>query len=138
LAETGKFKRKKPHNKRVQGTARTTPPLTRSVRSIKETSMSKSFSGFCPDFEKWPKRWMGFREGIPFGERIIDIFKPFIDDLIDSKYTEKTIKRHIDNLSLLGGEIIRYINMDPDLRNSNALDLLMENIGSDGGPCAGT
>jgi len=77
---------------------------------------------------------MGFPEDIPFGERIIDIFSPFIKSLIDSKYTEKTIKRHIDNLWLLGGEIIRDINMDTDLRNSHTLDVLMENIGSDGGP----
>ena len=96
--------------------------------------MSKSFSELCPDFKEWPKRWMGFPEDILFGENLIDIFRPFIEDLIDSKYTVKTIKRHIDNLWLLGGEIIRDINMDPDLRNSNALDVLMENIGSDGGP----
>ena len=96
--------------------------------------MPKSFSQLCPDFEKWPKRWMGFPEDIPFGKKIIDIFRPYIEDLINSKYTEKTIRRHVDNLWLLGGEIIRDINMDPDLRNSNALDVLMKSIGSDGGP----
>jgi len=77
---------------------------------------------------------MGFSEDIPFGKKIVDIFRPFIEDLIDSKYAEKTIKRHIDNLWLLGGEIIRDVNMDTDLRSSDALNLLMENIGSDGGP----
>ena len=94
----------------------------------------KSFSQLCTDFEKWPKRWMGFPEDIRFGKNIIDIFKPFIKDLIDSKYTEKTIRRHIDNLWLLGGELIRDVNMDPDLRRSDAFDLMMANIGSDGGP----
>jgi hypothetical protein len=96
--------------------------------------MSKSFAKLCPDFELWPRRWMGSPEDVPFGEKIVDIFRAFIEDLIESKYAEKTIRKHIDNLWLLGGEIVRKINFDPDLRNSNPLALLMESIGPDGGP----
>jgi hypothetical protein len=77
---------------------------------------------------------MGFPGDIPFGEKIIDIFRPFVEDLVESKYTERTIRKHIDNLWLLGGDLVREINTDPELRNSDVLELLMENIGLDGGP----
>ncbi|MFP4040192.1 MAG: hypothetical protein ACLFS7_06590, partial [Desulfosudaceae bacterium] len=98
--------------------------------------MTKPFSQICPDFEEWPERWMGTPEDIPFGEKIIHIFRPFIADLLHAAYTDKTIRRHIDNLWLLGGEIVREINMAPDLRNTDARDLLMETIGDHGGqPC---
>jgi len=77
---------------------------------------------------------MGVPEDIPFGRKIIHIFRPFIENLIKAAYTEKTIWRHIDNLWLLGGEIVREINMDPDLRDTDARNLLMETIGDHGGP----
>ncbi len=73
-------------------------------------------------------------EDIPFAEKIIDILRPFVEDLMERKYTEKTIRKHIDNLWLLGGELAREINMNPELRNSDAFDVLQENIGPDGGP----
>ena len=77
---------------------------------------------------------MGVPEDIPFGEKLIDHFRPFIEDLINAEYTTKTIQRHLDNLWLLGGELVREINMDPDSRNTDARDLLMETIGDAGGP----
>lgn len=96
--------------------------------------MPKSFNQLCPDFEKWPRRWMFVSKDIPFGEKTIDILRPFVEDLIVRKYTEKSIRKHIDNLWLLGGELVREINMNPELRNSDALAVLQENIGLDGGP----
>ena len=96
--------------------------------------MPKSFYQLCPDFRKWPQRWKGVSEDVPFGEKIIDILRPFVEDLMVRKYTENTIRKHIDNLWLLGGELVREINMNPELRNSDALDVLMKNIGPDGGP----
>ena len=67
---------------------------------------------------------MGVSEDIPFGEKIIDILRPFVEDLMVRKYTENTIRKHIDNLWLLGGELVREINMNPELRNSDALAVL--------------
>jgi hypothetical protein len=96
--------------------------------------MSKSFAEVCPDFDEWPRRWMGSFEDIPFGKKLIEIFRPFVEDLVKSKYAEKTIRRHIDNLWLLGGEIVRKVNFDPSLRSSDTLALLRESIGFDGGP----
>lgn len=52
--------------------------------------------------------------------------------MLSSKLTEKTIKKHIDNLWLLGGELISDINFDPEGHDQLVLELLSENIGPDG------
>ena len=88
----------------------------------------------CPDFYDWPNRWMGQPADIQCGEKVLYVIKPFIEDLLLKGYNDKTIKRHIDNLWLLGGEIIRMVNMDSNLRKTQALDLILDNIGTDGGP----
>jgi hypothetical protein len=96
--------------------------------------MAKSLLEIGLDFDDWPQRWMGLPEDIPYGEEIVSIFMPFAEDLLSKGYKDKTVKKHIDNLWLLGGELIREVNMDPDLRNTEALALLLENIGTYGGP----
>jgi len=85
------------------------------------------------DFYEWPERWKGFPEDVPYGERIIAIYKPFVEELL-SRLSLKTVKRHLDNLWLLGGELIRKINMDPELRNKAPVDLLLDNVDETGGP----
>ncbi len=96
--------------------------------------MAKSLLEICPDFYDWPKRWMGLPENLPYGGKIVSIFRPFAEDLLSKGYRDKTVKKHIDNLWLLGGELIRMVDMDPELRNKEALVLLRENIGTYGGP----
>jgi hypothetical protein len=32
------------------------------------------------DFHEWPERWKGFPEDVPYGERIIAIYKPFVEE----------------------------------------------------------
>ena len=73
-------------------------------------------------------------EDIEYGKQIIAIFEPFIWSLISEKLTRKTIEIHIENLWLLGGELIRLINQDEDNRCRRPLELIMENIRHDGGP----
>lgn len=77
--------------------------------------------------------WEGVPEDIPYGRGIIEIYKPFVEELL-SRYSLKTVKRHLDNLWLLGGELIRSINMNPADRNKAPMKLLLENIDADGGP----
>jgi hypothetical protein len=85
------------------------------------------------DFYEWPKRWKGFPEDVPYGEGIIEIYRPFVEELL-SRYSPKTINRHLDNLWLLGGELIRKINMNPELRKKIPMDLLLDNVDEAGGP----
>ena len=72
-------------------------------------------------------------EDVPYGEGIIEIYKPFVEELL-SRYSLNTVKRHLDNLWLLGGELIRSINMDPEDREKTPMELLLDNIDEIGGP----
>jgi hypothetical protein len=47
---------------------------------------------------------------------------------------KKTIQNHVDNIWLLGGEIIRDVNEEPRLRKSSAEQLVRNVIHEDGGP----
>jgi hypothetical protein len=48
--------------------------------------------------------------------------------------SRKTIRKHVDNLWMLGGEIIRDLHEDPSLRKVAADRLLRDVIYEDGGP----
>src|SRR5437870_9022257 len=73
----------------------------------------------CQDLEEWPRSWMGFAEDIPPGEKMVAYFRPFIEHLIGLNLSQKTIRKHVDNLWTLGGEIIRDLNeTDPDMHGT--------------------
>lgn len=77
---------------------------------------------------------MGVEKDVPPGEELVACFRPFIEHLAVSSLSPKTIRRHVDNLWLLGGEIIRDLNFDPSLRRLSADRLLRKVIHEDGGP----
>src|SRR5437879_8976468 len=88
----------------------------------------------CQDLEEWPRSWMGFAEDIPPGEKMVAYFRPFIEHLIGLNLSRKTIRKHVDNLWILGGEIIRDLNETPSLRKKNVEHILSEVIDDEGGP----
>ena len=77
---------------------------------------------------------MGLEKDLPTGEQLLACLRPFIEQLASSSLTPKTIRRHMDNLWLLGGEIIRDLHYDPSLRKVAAEKLLRNVIHEDGGP----
>ena len=77
---------------------------------------------------------MGVEKDLPTGEELVARLRPFIEHLASSSLSPKTIRRHVDNLWLLGGEIIRDLNYDPSLRKLSADRLLSKVIYEDGGP----
>ena len=95
---------------------------------------SLTIETICPDFQEWPDSWKGEDNDVPFGEGLIEAFRPFIQSLIDAGWTKKTIRNHIDNLWLLGGEIIREVNTFNEYRRMNPRQKLLETIGPEGGP----
>ena len=68
------------------------------------------------------------------GKAIVTVLTPFIEHLIKQGLTKRTLKRHIDNLWALGGEIITGINWDESLRKLSAKDLVINAIDEEGGP----
>jgi hypothetical protein len=77
---------------------------------------------------------MGWEKDLPPGERLVACFRVFIQHLASSSLSGKTIRRHVDNLWLLGGEIIRDMNQTPSLRKIGVERLLRDLIHEDGGP----
>jgi len=77
---------------------------------------------------------MGVEKDVPPGEELVACLWPFVEHLASSSLSPKTIRRHVDNLWLLGGEIIRDLNYDPSLRRLAADRLLSKVIHEDGGP----
>jgi len=57
---------------------------------------------------------MGIPEDKVFGEKLIAELKPFVESLIERGFAKKTMDRHLNNLFLMGGEIIRDVSMDED------------------------
>jgi len=76
---------------------------------------------------------MGFPEDIPPGEQIVAAFRSFLVHLVGLQLSRKTLRKHVDNLWLLGGELIRDVNTTPALRKRPMAALLFEAI-EEGGP----
>jgi len=77
----------------------------------REKWMKKEILDLCTDFYEWPIRWHGVKEDIVVGRRILACFEPYVTELCQARLTKKTKKRHIDNLWLIGGEIVWRVSV---------------------------
>jgi hypothetical protein len=91
-------------------------------------------SACCRDLDNWPRSWMGLEKDLPPGEQLLACLRPFIEHLASSSLSPKTIRNHLDNLWMLGGEIIRDLHEDPSLRKVATERLLRKVVHEDGGP----
>jgi hypothetical protein len=89
---------------------------------------------YCRGLADWPRSWMGWEKDLPPGEKLAARFRPFLEALIGSGLSPKTIQRHVDNLWALGGEIIRHLNENPSLRKKSIEQILDDRIDDEGGP----
>ena len=83
---------------------------------------------------EWPHSWMGSEKDILAGELLVSCFQLFCERLLMTNPTCKTVHKHINNLWLLGGEVIRDLNEDGKLRKIPIDLLLLEILDVDGGP----
>jgi len=81
----------------------------------------------------WPRAWMGMPEDEVFGEKLIVELKPFVESLIERGFAKNTMNRHMGNLFLMGGEIIRSISIDEEYGASPAM-VLRDSVEEEGGP----
>jgi hypothetical protein len=107
---------------------------TARVKHAASSAASSDASAYCRDLDNWPRSWMGLEKDLPPGEGLVACLRPFIQHLASSSLSPKTIRQHVDNLWMLGGEIIRDLNYDPSLRKMAADRLLRNVIHEDGGP----
>ena len=114
--------------------ARTIVKVKTSHQHCTTGAPSSDASAYCRDLDNWPRSWMGVEQDLPPGEQLLACFRPFIEHLASSRLSPKTIRKHVDNLWMLGGEIIRDLNDDPSLRKVTADRLLRHAVHADGGP----
>jgi hypothetical protein len=107
---------------------------TSSVNRAAKPGAVPDVSAYCRDLESWPRSWMGLQEDLPPGEQLLACLRPFIEHLASSTLSPNTIRRHVDNLWLLGGEVIRELHYDPSLRKVAVDRLLRDVVYEDGGP----
>ena len=87
---------------------------------------------YCRDLAEWPQRWMGDERDLLPGQKLVECFTPFLLQLAGSGLSKKTIQKHVDNLWVLGGEIIRDLQETPKLRKTpmhELVDTVLENDG---------
>lgn len=88
----------------------------------------------CPDLHKWPRSWHIEPADIAVGQQIVQALTPFLLHLLNQGQAKTTVRRHRDNLWLLGGEIIRRRHDDDALARQDVTDALSQLIEADGGP----
>ncbi len=76
---------------------------------------------------------MGMPEDLLPGRRIVAYFQPFLEHLGQLNLSKKTLRKHVDNLWVLGGEIIRDLHEAPSLRKVPMEHLVFDLVG-EGGP----
>ena len=111
------------------------PTAAKTSTINRTTTVSPSLlDRYCRGLDTWPRSWMGWEKDLPPGEQLVACFRPFLEDLVASDLSPKTIQKHVDNLWALGGEIIRDQNETPSLRRKTIEQLLDDRINDDGGP----
>jgi hypothetical protein len=86
------------------------------------------------DIDTWPRRWRVEDRDLRPGEQMLILFKPFLLHLLTLGLARKTLRLHRDHLCALGGEIIRRLHEDPQLRRRSIECVLADNLEEDGGP----
>lgn len=86
----------------------------------------------CPDFEEWPKRWMGDDEDLAYGIKLLEVFRPFCEHLVALDESIRSKKNDLDNIWLLGGEIIRDVSIHEEYETP-PIKKLQESVGIHGG-----
>lgn len=75
---------------------------------------------------------MGDQRDILPGRTLVECFTPFLLQLAAAGLSKKTVQKHIDNLWILGGEIIRDLQETPKLRKKPLNELIDALLESDG------
>jgi hypothetical protein len=89
---------------------------------------------YCRGLDGWPRAWMGIEKDLPAGEKLVACFRPFLEELVASDLSPRTIQKHVDNLWALGGEIIRDLHQNPSLRRKTIEQILAGRIDDEAGP----
>jgi len=88
---------------------------------------AENFRAWTPDFDSWPKSWMGVAEDLAYGKKLMPWFAGFLQALYDEGLSRKTFAQYRDHLWLLGGTIIREVSLYEEYQDV-PLDKLRESV----------
>jgi hypothetical protein len=94
----------------------------------KRKSKTVDIDKFFALMDRWADSWAGTADHVPVGEGLVAELRPFIHYLAQSGLTAKTVRRHLDNSWVIGGEIIRQIDCEPKLQKETPRKLLLDAI----------
>jgi len=89
---------------------------------------------YCNGINDWHKTWEIDTLDLDIGIKIVEQFKPFLVNKIQQGRVKKTVRTHANYLWALGGELIAQLNVYQDERALSARELILNYIGSTGGP----
>lgn len=107
--------------------------MARSTQS-RVADFTHSFEADYLDIDHWPHAWRVESRDLLPAERLLDLFKVFLAELIEQHLSRTTLRRHRNHLFELGGEIIRQLNLHPRLRKRPILRVLKDFLDQEGGP----
>lgn len=114
------------------------PRASSDLTSILTPSDAQRLRQACPDLDEWPRKWHYEPADIEVSQRIVAVFTPFLLHLLDQGLAKTTVRRHRDNLWLLGGELIRRRYDDEELAHQDVHGAVAQLVEGDGGPLVGT
>lgn len=74
--------------------------------------------------QEWPSSWAGVDADEKIGRRMVDELIPFVADLETSGLSKKTMRRHVNWLWAIGGEVIRGVHDEPKERKWSGRKLI--------------
>ena len=93
-----------------------------------------ALAAYCPDLDQWPRSWQYEARDLAPGQQVVAVFRPFLYHLLGLKLSGKTLRKHRDNLWLLGGEIITDLHENPRLRKRPMAEVVLAAVDDEGGP----
>jgi hypothetical protein len=71
----------------------------------------KNLKEVVPDLGKWPESWMGEKEDLEYGKKLLPMMEQFLNKLICRNLSRKTLKNYADSLWFLGGTVIKEVSL---------------------------
>ena len=106
----------------------------RTAPIISAEDPGDTLADLCQDLDHWPHSWRHDDSDLAFGRHLVELFTPFLLDLLARRPTRKTLLRHRDHLWMLGGEIVRRCRDDPAPEGQSIEQIVLHVIDDDCGP----
>jgi hypothetical protein len=94
----------------------------------RHTLPPSKFAALLALMDRWPKSWAGIAKDEAVGAELTALMRSFFLHLQQHNFSAKTLRRHLDNLWLIGGEIIHELHVDAPLRKKPARTLLLRAV----------